>query len=399
MAACAHAGASTGATSTTSEVTTPTTDAVTTTTIDEPGPDDEVITPVVAEVVAEPYAVAGADGFQHVTYELLVTNPASSALTMTAIDALDAADPTAVLHSFSGDELAAALLPIGGVPGPAIAPAGFTRVLLDLSFPTVEDVPAAIEHRISFTLDPAVPGLDLPVVTGRTTISTAEAVELAPPLRGAGWLAAGGCCWLPAYHRLAVLPVNGEFHVPERYAIDFVQIGDNDKVLDGPIEDLSSYPYFGDDILAVADGVVVRTQDGLAEQVPGAFAPGATASSAGGNYVVVDIGDGNFAFFAHLQPGSLTVAVGDHVTTGQVLGKLGNTGNSDGPHLHFHVMDGPLPLASNGRPFTFTSFDSPGTVTNVEDVIGGAVVEIDPALAGGHTDELPLAFQVVDFAD
>ena len=244
-----------------------------------------------------------------------------------------------------------------------------------------------------------MPGLDLPVVTARTTISTAEAVELAPPLRGAGWLAAGGCCWPPAYHRLAVLPVNGGYHVPERYAIDFVQIGGNGRSSTGPRRTLASYPYFGDDILAVADGVVVRTQDGLAEQVPGAFAPGATASSAGGNYIVVDIGDGNFAFFAHLQPGSLTVAVGDHVTTGQVLGKLGNTGNSDGPHLHFHVMDGPLPLASNGRPFTFTSFDSPGTVTNVEDAIGGAVVEIDPALAGDHSDELPLAFQVVDFAD
>ena len=49
---------------------------------------------MVAEVVAEPYAVAGADGAQHVTYELLVTNPASSALTMTAIDALDADGPT-----------------------------------------------------------------------------------------------------------------------------------------------------------------------------------------------------------------------------------------------------------------------------------------------------------------
>ena len=46
-----------------------------------------------------------------------------------------------------------------------------------------------------------------------------------------------------------------------------------------------------------------------------------------------------------MQPGSLKVKVGDTVKTGQVLGLLGNSGNTDSPHLHFHVMDGPSPLA------------------------------------------------------
>lgn len=54
--------------------------------------------------------------------------------------------------------------------------------------------------------------------------------------------------------------------------------------------------------MSVADGTVVRIQDDLPEQTPGAFAPGATAESAGGNYVVVDIGEGRYAFYAHLQP-------------------------------------------------------------------------------------------------
>jgi hypothetical protein len=52
------------------------------------------------------------------------------------------------------------------------------------------------------------------------------------------------------------------------------------------------------------------------------------------------------AFYAHMRPGSLKVKVGDKVVTGQVLGVLGNSGNTDAPHLHFHVMDGPSPLLS-----------------------------------------------------
>src|SRR3954471_18618605 len=81
-------------------------------------------------------------------------------------------------------------------------------------------------------------------------------------------------------------------------------------------------------------------------------------------YVVVDIGGGRFAFYAHLQPGSLKVHVGDRVRAGQVLGLVGNSGNTDFPHLHFHVMNGPSPLASDGLPFEFRSFTSPGSVAN-----------------------------------
>ena len=74
-----------------------------------------------------------------------------------------------------------------------------------------------------------------------------------------------------------------------------------------------------------------------------------------------DIGDGNYAFYAHLKTGSVKVKVGDQLTTGQVIASLGNTGNTDAPHLHFHVMSTPDPLRSNGLPFVFTSFrlDSP----------------------------------------
>ena len=84
------------------------------------------------------------------------------------------------------------------------------------------------------------------------------------------------------------------------------------------------------------------------------------------------MGKGRFAFYAHLQPGSVRVKVGDTVKTGQVLGLLGNSGNSDAPHLHFHIMDGPRPLSSNGLPYRFSSFTSKGARTNLAEIKRGA---------------------------
>ena len=77
---------------------------------------------------------------------------------------------------------------------------------------------------------------------------------------------------------------------------------------------------------------------------------------------------------------------------------LGNSGNTDAPHLHFHVMDSPSPLASNGVPFRFTGFTVNGTMTNVgpfsED---GAVAAITPKPRGPRSKMLPLNDQVIDF--
>ena len=71
-------------------------------------------------------------------------------------------------------------------------------------------------------------------------------------------------------------------------------------------------------------------------------------------YVVLDLGGGRFAFYAHLQPGSLRVKAGDRVKAGQVLGLVGNSGNSTEPHLHFHISNGISPLGSEGLPYAIT---------------------------------------------
>jgi murein DD-endopeptidase MepM/ murein hydrolase activator NlpD len=70
-----------------------------------------------------------------------------------------------------------------------------------------------------------------------------------------------------------------------------------------------------------------------------------------------------FVFYAHIQPGTVAVKVGDRVTTGQLLGKLGNTGNSTFPHLHFAVLDRANPLTGNSLPFVIDRFTVTGTIT------------------------------------
>jgi murein DD-endopeptidase MepM/ murein hydrolase activator NlpD len=157
-------------------------------------------------------------------------------------------------------------------------------------------------------------------------------------------------------HRMALNPLNGRLWGAERFAIDYVQLLPDGRVFNGDKTKSESYPAFGADIHAVANGTVVAVVDGLPEQVAGSDPTGLPLDQYPGNHIVEDIGDGNFALYAHLKTGSITVKPGDRLSSGQVVALLGNSGNTDGPHLHFQVMDGPDPLRANGLPFVLSSF-------------------------------------------
>ena len=156
-------------------------------------------------------------------------------------------------------------------------------------------------------------------------------------------------------------------------------------------------------MLAAADGRVVKTIDGLPEQVPGVFPEGISVEEADGNSVILDIGGGNYALYAHFQPGSVRVEEGDREERGEVLGLVGNSGNSLAPHLHFHVMSGPQSLASNGLPYEVDSFEvtgrnTAGTAAFDEAEAEGTPLKIDPvAPAKTVTDAMPLDQTVVSF--
>lgn len=360
-----------------------------------PASAEDVLTPVVATAIATPEPVLASDGRQHLAYELQLINRSSAKITVRSIETLAGGK---VVAKLSGKGLAAVMAPYGGTGLSDKLTAGQGAfVMMDVSFPGKAKLPRRLEHRIVVAEKPRSPANASRYLTAPTAVVQQPAVVLVPPLRGPGWVVGNGCCNTITAHRGAVLPVNGALHVAERFAIDFVQLNSANRLVDGPTDMLSSYGYFGAPVYSAAKGKVVGVLDGIPETPAGTFPAGITAAEAGGNHVVVDIGRGRFAFYAHLQPGSIRVKVGDRVGSGQVLGLLGNSGNSDGPHLHFHVMDGPSPLASNGVPFRFSRFTTAGTVTNLEPLTQGAVAQIDPRPRGPHRQQLPLDLEIVDF--
>lgn len=373
------------------------------------GAEAEVLSPLVATPLASPSPVRGADGKMHLVYELLLVNMAPSRVTLETVETLDAANGAAI-GTLRGEALSQMLKLNGGGGGAALAGGGSGILFMDVTLAADAAVPKALKHRFEISVDRAParesgadadpapePPQDISFVGDPLAVGP-EAVAVAPPLKGRRWVIGGGCCAPPSYHRGATLPINGAIRIAERFAIDFVQLNDENMLYAGDMHAVTDYAYFGDAIYAVADGTVVATEDGLPEQVPGKLPDDATLATAGGNHVVVDIGGGRYAFYAHMQPGSLRVKAGDTVRTGQVLGRLGNSGNTDTPHLHFHVMDGPSPLLANGLPYVFTAFTGEVRIVDEEPLFKGGKVEIDEdALAGPHADALPLLDQVVSF--
>jgi murein DD-endopeptidase MepM/ murein hydrolase activator NlpD len=181
-------------------------------------------------------------------------------------------------------------------------------------------------------------------------------------------------------------------HIAQRFAIDFVQLREDGKTFSGDAKDNRNYRCYGSDALAVADGVVVAVKDGIPENVPGlnSRAVPITLETVGGNHVILDIGGGRFAFYAHLQPGSIRVKTGDRVRTGQVLGLVGNSGNSTEPHLHFHISNDNSPLGSEGLPYALRSFEVEGKGWGWKPGTSGITTE-------KREMEMPVEMEVVRF--
>jgi hypothetical protein len=349
----------------------------------------------------------GADGKTHLVYELIVQNQSSATVTVQSIEAMSSTGQ--VLDRLSSSSLDDVVRLNNGHQGTALvlnAGEG-AYVFMDVTVRPGR-VPGRLEHRFSMLVQPSATtdqnqpsAQQLRFVGAATPVVRVRPVAVAPPLTGAGWVIANGCCNAITSHRGATLPINGTVYAPERFAVDLVQLNAQDRLYAGDPSKNASFEYFGMPIHSVAPGTVVSLIDGSPENTPGTLPSNATIQTAGGNEVVVDIGAGHYAFYAHLQPGSIRVRKGQHVTTGQVLGLLGNTGNTDAPHLHFQIMSGPSPLQSNGLPFEFTSFVGQGRVTEANAIsppFTGAQAPVDrDYLPGRHANEMPLNLQIVKF--
>jgi murein DD-endopeptidase MepM/ murein hydrolase activator NlpD len=139
----------------------------------------------------------------------------------------------------------------------------------------------------------------------------------------------------------------------EAYAYDFLQIGPNGKSYQRDGRANADYFAYGKKVLAAKDGTVVLVRSDMAENTPGETTNVATPS---GNVVIIDHGNNQFGYYAHLKPFTVAVKVGAHVKAGDVLGEVGNSGDSPEPHLHFHVMNKADVTQADGIPLVFDSW-------------------------------------------
>ncbi len=158
-------------------------------------------------------------------------------------------------------------------------------------------------------------------------------------------------------------------HRDQRFALDLVVVRDGTRHRgDGRTNE--DYHCWGSPIVAPAAGTVRAVRDGLPDNVPGEM----DASVPPGNHVVLDHGNAEYSFLAHLQQGTVRVEAGDVVASGDTLGLCGNSGNSSEPHLHYHLQNTPVFGQGEGLPAQFLDYLADGEpVARGEPVQGQAV--------------------------
>ena len=332
----------------------------------------------------EPTAFPSGPHF-YVMYELHLTNFGPTPLSLSRIEVLDAdAGAGQPIATFEAEQLEVMLQPLGGKTLSApkerlvISDGQSAIAFMSIAFDRNSHIPGRLLHRVS-TADSAAEG---------TVIATnhTELQVLGPPVEGANWLAEDG----PSndqdnHHRRGLIILDGRLVDSRRYAIDWKQIRDGAS-FSGDARDVHSYYSNEKAVLAVADGRVVTARDGLPDNIPGhgeSFHPAVpiTLETVAGNTITLDLGGGQFAYYMHLQPGSLRVKAGDRVRRGQVVARIGASGDAREPHLHFEVTTSSKLAAGHGVPYLIDRYrckstsDGPMELRVHELPLGNSLVE------------------------
>jgi murein DD-endopeptidase len=339
------------------------------------------------------------DGRQRLIYELHLTNFSRDSL---RLDRVEAANMTsgAVLHVFQSSELESMIGrqdPVGESDKLVIPPG--VRAVIYVGLPI--ELPAGGECRLTHKIEFEVQSTNRERATvegGKLVVHNEPMAAIGAPLRGGPWVAIYNESWERG-HRRVLNAISGRVHVPGRFAIDWMKVDSNGKYFQGDGSKVTDWFGYGAEVIAVSDGVVVATRDGIAENshvMEGVQRT--TLEDASGNYATLDLGHGRYAFYEHLKPGSIRVRQGDRVRIGSVIGQLGYTGQSTGPHLHFHVSDNNSPLDAEGLPYALRGFRVLGTYPSPA-AFGKSLpwTPIGPGENGERRSELPASFAVVDF--
>lgn len=361
------------------------------------------LAPLVFQGLRPPIPFEGSDGKTHLTYVVTIQNAGPVPVRIDKVSVLDAKGGK-VISSVSGKTLESRLgllaTPIEPLKKATLGSSQAAAYWVDATLPAGAPIPKKLEHRITATPigKSFYAGTDT-VTAAPLAVSKAKPVKLVPPLAGPGWVDLTGCCTGIPNHRHALFAAGGQLHASQEFAIDFMRLDSRGRFYAGDSHVASDYAGYGAPVFAVADATVVAAGDHLADQVPLDPKP-VPATEADGNFIMLDLGHGRYANYAHLRPGSISVKVGERVSAGQQIAEVGNTGQTEVPHLHFHVMDRPLLAEANGLPFEFRSFRLEGVadLNSVGRAIDtGSPAKVNPIGAGRHRDQLPLELTESDF--
>ena len=355
--------------------------------------------PVDMRVPVLPIPVVSRDSARLI-YELHITNLARRDLAVREIRVQG--DDGTELARWTGDALGQIMGPVGGTPGPDRRVIGAGRRVLAFLYvvtPTAE-VPRWLSHHV--VASPVDTTVADTLVRFNVEVRRRALPVLQSPFGGGGvWVAVNGP-GNTSGHRRTALPIDGRIRIPQRFATDWIKVGDNGIAFQGDSTKNESWAGHGVPILAVAAGTVVAVKDGIIENVPLSprMAVPITLETVGGNHVILDLGDGFYAFYAHLKPGSVSVKVGDRVRPGQQVGQLGNSGNSTAPHLHLHIGDldvgyPPTPLGMEGLPFVFDGYRWLGTATELMAAVPPELLA--PGAGAARARETPLENDLIRF--
>jgi hypothetical protein len=354
------------------------------------------LTPLVMQTGHKPIPVKGGDGRYHLVYELQLANFTGDKVSTGQLQVLDAASGDA-LAEFDAAQVASRLVVRDRAATPGAFGASQLGILyLHVSFERQRDIPQALEHRLTMIAGDS----SVTATAARLRVLPATELLLDAPLRGARYIAGDGCCDSTRHIR-ATLALNGSAYDAQRFAIDWEQLDSQGRIYVGDPSKPDSYIIYGKPAYAVADARVVAAVDGLDNSPPGQLPPNLPIEQADGNHVILDLGGGHYAMYAHLKPHTVQVHAGQRVQRGQVLGMVGTSGNSSEPHLHFQVMDGPSSLLSNGVPYLVRQFGATrrGASTKAFDqaIVDGRPLETVPLPGPAeHQQELPLDLWIAD---
>lgn len=349
--------------------------------------------------VPVPPTVVSVAGSLRLVYELHLVNVSRKTLVLEQVDVLDAKDAT-LLARMGRNDLEHHLKRADPIPD-GVGPLTFTpgmRGVVYLWLPLPDEArPRTLAHRLAFHVAGQKAARSKKVRGGRAVVRSRSPVALGPPLCGGPWVAVYNPRWERGHRRT--------FHVvdhrsgavarlPGRFAIDWLKVDAQGHLARGDKDVVKHWYGYGASVLAVADGVIVATRANMPES---ATMSGAHPETDAGNYIVLDLGQGRYAFYEHLKPGSIRVAAGEHVRRGQVIAALGFTGHSTGPHLHFHVADTASPQDAEGLPFVFDGFRVLGAYRDFDAFGSMPWTPPDQAAGTWHTREMPAPFDVVDF--